>query len=69
MKLTQKHLRLISGILILLGAVIAVLTKTYNSNNPENPNNYGSWLGIIVMITGLIFLMPWIKDKKDSNSK
>jgi hypothetical protein len=41
MKLTQKHLRLLSGLFILLGAVIAVFTRNYNTNNPEDTNNYG----------------------------
>lgn len=63
MKITQKHLRLLSGFLILLGAVVAVLTRNYNANNPDDPNNYGQWLGMVIMIIGLVLLAPWIKDK------
>jgi CHASE3 domain sensor protein len=40
MKLTQKHLRLFSGLFLLLGAVIAVLTRNYNTNNPEDTNRH-----------------------------
>ncbi len=68
MKLTQKHLRLLSGLLILLGIVITVLTRNYNANNPEDLNKYGQWLGIGIIILGIILLAPWIKDKNDSNT-
>lgn len=68
MKLTQKHLKVLSGVFFLLGVVIIILTKTYNKNNPEDHNNYGKWLGVFIMIIGLVFL-PWIKDKNDSGSE
>ncbi len=68
MKLTQKNLRLLSGLLILLGIVITVLTRNYNANNPEDLNKYGQWLGIGIIILGIILLAPWIKDKNDSNT-
>jgi drug/metabolite transporter (DMT)-like permease len=64
MKITQKHLRVLSGILILLGAIIAVLTRNYNAGNPDDPNHYGQWLGIGLMIAGLVLLAPWVKDQK-----
>jgi len=55
--------------LVLLGAVIVILTRTYNTNNPDNLNNYGKWLGILIMIIGLVLLAPWIKDNNDSDSE
>jgi hypothetical protein len=69
MKLTQKHLKMLSGLFLLLGAVIVILTKNYNENNPEDLNNYGKWLGIFIMIIGLVFLAPWIKDKNNHSSE
>jgi len=68
MKLTQKHLRLISGFCILLAAVISILSRNYNNNNPENNNNFWYWLSIAIMFIALILLVPWIKDKKNSGS-
>jgi hypothetical protein len=59
---------LLSGLLILLGIVITVLTRNYNANNPEDLNKYGQWLGIGIIILGIILLTPWIKDKNDSNT-
>jgi uncharacterized protein YjeT (DUF2065 family) len=63
MKITSKHLRLISGFLFLSGTIIIAITFSYNSKHPEDPNTYGRWVGIGVMIIGLILLAPWIKDK------
>ena len=65
MKITQKHLRLLSGVLVLLGVVITVLTRDYNANHPDDPNNFGQWLGIGIMIAGMLLLAPWIKNEKE----
>ena len=63
MKITSKQLRFISGFLFLIGAIIVVLTLNFNSKHPGDPNIYGKWAGIGVMIIGLVLLAPWIKDK------
>ena len=55
MKITQKKLRIISGLLILIGAIVYAVTK---------PNPFGKYVALGIMIIGLIFLAPWIKDKE-----
>ena len=65
MKIRQKHLRFISMSVLLVGVIIHTLTKKYNANNPDDPNTYGQILGICLMISSLILLAPWIKEKKD----
>lgn len=59
MKLTQKHLRLISGFCMLLGAILTILLKE---------KKFWQWLGIVFMFIGMILLAPWIKEKKDNGS-
>jgi hypothetical protein len=54
MKITQKKLRIISGLLILIGAIVYAVTK---------PSPFGKYAAIGIMIIGMIFLAPWIKDK------
>jgi hypothetical protein len=53
MKLTQKHLRLISGLCMFLGAVLTILLKDIN---------LWQWLGVVFIFIGLLLLAPWIKE-------
>lgn len=64
MKITEKQLRLLSGLLFLIGAIIVVLTNNFNAKHPDDPILFGKWTGIGVMIIGLVLLAPWVKDKK-----
>jgi hypothetical protein len=64
MKITQKHLRLLSGFLLLIGAIVGILTGNFNTKHPEDPNVYGKWISIGIMIIGLVLLAPWIKEKE-----
>jgi len=61
MKITNKQFRLLSGLFYLLGALVVVYTKVYNKNHPEDPNSYGLWIGIVLIILGMVFLIPWNK--------
>jgi len=54
MKITQKKLNLISGLLILIGLIVGIVTK---------PNIFGKYSSIGIIIIGLVLLAPWIKDK------
>lgn len=54
MKITNKHLRLLGGIIVLIGAVVNVLThKTMEI------------VAIGIMILGIIVMMPWVNEKKE----
>jgi len=53
MKITNKHLRLLGGFLVLVGAVVNVLTE-----------KAGDYIGIGIMVAGIIVMMPWVKEKK-----
>ena len=63
MKIANKSLQILAGVCFLLGVIIELIARKYNSNHPDDPNVYGKWIGIAIMIIGLILLMPWIKDK------
>ena len=54
MKITQKHLRIISGILVIAGALIAIIFESAVMN----------YVGIGICIVGMILLAPWIKDEE-----
>jgi hypothetical protein len=54
MRMTPKQLRLLSGLLVLAGAIVDVLTE-----------GKGRYVGIGIMVVGIILLMPWIKEKKE----
>jgi hypothetical protein len=54
MKITQKKLSIISGLLFLIGAIVFVVTK---------PNPFGKYASIGIIIIGMVLLAPWIKDK------
>ena len=58
MKLTPKHLRILSGLLLLAGALLNVLTE-----------GKGKYVGIGIMVVGIILMMPWIKEKKENENK
>jgi len=64
MKITEKQLRILSGLCLLAGAIVVILTKSYNANHIDDPNNFGKWTGIAIMIIGLILLAPWVKNKE-----
>jgi hypothetical protein len=64
MKLTDKHLQILAGLVFLLGTIVIILTKNYNKTHIDDPNLYGRWIGISLFIIGFILLMPW-KKKKD----
>ncbi|MBN1387414.1 MAG: hypothetical protein JW965_03155 [Bacteroidales bacterium] len=51
MKITQKHLRLLSGFLVIAGALVAIFFESAVMN----------YVGIGICIVGLILLAPWIK--------
>lgn len=53
MKITEKRLRLISGITMLAGAIISIFF-----------NSVGNYIGIAIIILGMILLAPWVKDEK-----
>jgi len=54
MKITQKQLRLISGITVLIGALISVFFESSVK-----------YVGIGIIIVGMILLAPWVKDEKE----
>ncbi len=54
MKITEKRLRFISGLTLLTGAIVSALS-----------DSIGEYVGIGIMIVGLILLIPWVKDKKE----
>jgi len=64
MKITQKHLRRLSGFLILIGVIASILISNFNTKHPEDPNVYGKWISIGIMIIGIVLLAPWIKEKE-----
>ena len=64
MKITEKQLKILSGLCFLAGAIVLILTKSYNANHIGEPNNYGKWIGIAIMIIGLVLLAPWVKKKE-----
>jgi hypothetical protein len=55
MKITQKHLRIISGILVIAGALVAIIFESAVMN----------YVGIGICIVGMILLAPWIKEEKE----
>jgi hypothetical protein len=64
MKITNKTLQFLGGFCFLAGAIVGLIVRKYNANHVEDPNTYGKWIGIAIMIIGLILLMPWIKNKE-----
>ena len=54
MKITQKQLWLISGITVLIGALISVFFESAVK-----------YVGIGIIIVGMILLAPWVRDEKD----
>ena len=54
MKITQKKLRIISGILFIIGGIVYAVTK---------PNPFGKYTSIGIIIIGWVFMAPWVKDK------
>jgi hypothetical protein len=64
MKITNKQLRILSGILLLAGAILGVLTSNFNKSHPHDPNVYGKWISIGIMIIGLVLLAPWVKENE-----
>ena len=65
MKITKKHLDLLSGLFLILGALVVVLTNSFDETLKIETSKFWKWIGIGIMIVGLIFKMPWIKDNKD----
>jgi hypothetical protein len=63
MKITEKQLRILSGILFLGSIMIYFLTRKFHAHNPDDPD-YGKLVGVGVAIIGLILLAPWVKDKE-----
>jgi uncharacterized protein YjeT (DUF2065 family) len=63
MKITEKQLRILSIILFLIGTGIVVMTKNYNIKHQDDPDLFGKWFGIFIMIFGLILLVPWIRKR------
>ena len=54
MKITNKHLRLLGGLIVLAGAIVNILTE-----------KIGDYIGIGIMVLGIIVMMPWVKEKKE----
>jgi hypothetical protein len=65
MKITKKHLDLLSGFFLIVGALVVVLTNSFDETLKIETSKFWKWIGIGIMIVGLIFKMPWIKDTKD----
>jgi uncharacterized protein YjeT (DUF2065 family) len=53
MKITDRQLRLISGLTMLTGAIVSIIFKSA-----------GKYIGIGIIIVGMILLAPWVKDEK-----
>ena len=53
MKITEKRLRLVSGIIMLIGVIISIFF-----------DSAGNYIGIALIIIGMILLAPWVKDEK-----
>ena len=53
MKITNKQLRLLGGLIVLAGAIVSVLTE-----------GVGKYIAIGIMILGIIVMMPWVNEKK-----
>ena len=53
MKITEKQLRLLSGVTMLSGAIISVIF-----------DSIGNYIGIGIIIVGMVLLAPWVKDEK-----
>ena len=64
MKISEKQINILSGLCILTGLIIVLITRKYNTENPDNPNLYGKWIGIAFAVIGMIFLTPWQGKKK-----
>ncbi|MEZ5001344.1 MAG: hypothetical protein R2744_13425 [Bacteroidales bacterium] len=62
MKITSKHLRIVSGFLLILGAVLIAIRSSYNQSHPDDAYRYLRWTGIGLMIVAIILQAPWIKD-------
>ena len=63
MKITDKHLQILSGLACLLATIIFLLTKSYNKTHIADPILYGKWISYFLFIVGLFLLMPWRKKK------
>ncbi|MCK4699749.1 MAG: hypothetical protein KAT38_05430 [Bacteroidales bacterium] len=46
----KKTLSTIMLVCFLTGAIVVILTKSYNANHIDDPNNFGKWTGIAIMI-------------------
>jgi hypothetical protein len=65
MKLNQKHLNIVSGLLILLAGILYALTVGNSKTQPgSNTYLYGKWTSIALIIAALFFMMPWMKKKE-----
>ena len=64
MKISEKTIKIISGILFLLGIVIIIYVQYYNSLNKFNPSEIGELIGYSFLFIGLALLIPW-RNKKD----
>jgi uncharacterized protein YjeT (DUF2065 family) len=53
MKITQKKLRLISAILMITGVIISLIFESV-----------GDYIGIGLIIVGIILLAPWVKEEE-----
>jgi len=56
MKITNKQLRLLGGLIVLAGAIVNVLTE-----------GTGQYIAIGIMILGIIVMMPWVNEKKEES--
>ena len=56
MKITNKQLRLLGGLIVLAGGLVSVLTE-----------GVGKYIGIGIMVLGIIVMMPWVNEKKEES--
>jgi hypothetical protein len=54
MKITNKRLRFLGGLVVLAGAIVNVLTE-----------GVGRYIAIGIMVLGIIVMMPWVNEKKE----
>ena len=63
MKITNKSLKIIAGLLMAAGFILKFIIMDYNDNHPMDPIMYENWVLIGLFMIALLVMMPWVKDK------
>jgi uncharacterized membrane protein YiaA len=66
-KFTNKHLKIIGWIILLIGVVVYLFLLRYYHAHPEVLHQNGKWIVVAIFFIGAFFFMPWIKEKKEEN--